>query len=68
MREDPIVAEVRKAREEIFKEHGCSLEAYIKDLQKTQAEHTTEDGRYMPPHDANLKVAEEPPEYKTGND
>ncbi|RKX37528.1 MAG: hypothetical protein DRP64_17050 [Verrucomicrobia bacterium] len=68
MWEDPIVAEVRKAREEIMREHGYSLDSLIKDLQRTQAEHTSKDGRYMPPDDESLKVAEELPEYKTGND
>ena len=68
MIDDPIVAEVRKARAELFKEHGCSLERLFEHFKKMETEHMTTDGRYMPSDNVVSRVAEEPPEYKTGND
>ena len=69
MKDDPIVAEVRRIREEIFKEFDCSLEAYAEDLRRTQALHTDGDGRFIYSADASsLKVAEDSLEYKKGND
>lgn len=68
MWKDPIVADIRKAREEIIRENGYSLDALIRDLQRTQTEHTNEDGRYVPPADASVKVAEESRKYIIGKD
>ena len=68
MWEDPIVAEVRNAREELYKEFGYSMDALFEHFKKTQAEHRSAEGCYVPPNDATLKVAEESPEYKTGKD
>ena len=67
MWEDPIVAEVRKSRAGLYNEYGCSMDAIFKHFKKMQAEHISEDGRYVPPDNATLRVAEEPAEYKTGN-
>ncbi len=67
MWEDPIVAEVRKAREELYKEHGCSMDALFEHFKKTQAKHVSGNGRYACDGVVG-KVAEDSPEYKTGSD
>ena len=44
------------------------MDALFEHFKKTQAEHTSEDGQYMPSHDKALRVAEGTPKYKSGNE
>lgn len=48
MREDPIVAEVRKQRQQLFAEFNYDLEAYVAHLKARQEEREARTGVYMP--------------------
>ncbi len=48
MREDPVVAEVRKLRQELFAEFNYDLDAYVADLKARQQEREARTGVYMP--------------------
>ncbi|HEV3051876.1 MAG TPA: hypothetical protein VGX50_16330 [Longimicrobium sp.] len=48
MHEDPIVAEVRKVRQELFAEFNYDLDAYVADLKARQQEREARTGVYMP--------------------
>jgi hypothetical protein len=47
MWEDPIVAEVRKAREQLFAEFDYDLEAYVEHLKRVQQEKQKLGVRYL---------------------
>ena len=49
MREDPIVAEVRKVREQLFSEFGYDLEAYAGHIAEIEAEKKKRGFRYASP-------------------
>jgi hypothetical protein len=49
MREDPIVAEVRKVREEILAEFNYDLQAYGEHLQRLEAENRARGIKYVEP-------------------
>lgn len=48
MWEDPIVAQVRKQRQQLFAEFNYDLEAYVQDLKARQEEREARTGVYMP--------------------
>ena len=48
MREDPIVADVRKLRQQLFAEFNYDLEAYVEHLKARQQEREARSGVYMP--------------------
>lgn len=48
MWEDPIVAEVRKQRQQLFAEFNYDLEAYVEHLKARQQEREARTGVYLP--------------------
>jgi hypothetical protein len=61
--EDPIVAEVRRAREEIFAEYGYDLQAMFEAFQKREA---TSGAYYATPRSREMNASPSDPAKKVG--